>query len=72
MVAHSFVPLPAEFIAIAAWSSASYSAHRYLDRAVQRHLRSRWRWLGRWLVEAILPAAYRRSTAEQRTRHRFC
>ena len=64
MVAHSFVPLPAEFIAIAngmvfgvvvgsivTWTGAMLGAVCAFALA---------RWLGRWFVEAILPA---RSTA---------
>jgi uncharacterized membrane protein YdjX (TVP38/TMEM64 family) len=62
MVAHSFVPLPAEFIAIAngivfgivagsliTWVGAMLGA--VLSFALAR-------WLGRWFVDAILPARY--------------
>jgi uncharacterized membrane protein YdjX (TVP38/TMEM64 family) len=62
MVAHSFVPLPSEFIAIAngivfglvigtiiTWIGAMLGAILAFALA---------RWLGRWFVEAILPARY--------------
>jgi uncharacterized membrane protein YdjX (TVP38/TMEM64 family) len=62
MVAHSFVPLPSEFIAIAngmvfglivgtivTWIGAMLGAILAFALA---------RWLGRWAVEAILPARY--------------
>ena len=62
MVAHSFVPLPSEFIAIAngivfglvvgtivTWIGAMFGAIIAFALA---------RWLGRWFVEAILPVRY--------------
>ncbi len=62
MVAHSFVPLPSEFIAIAngivfglvvgaiiTWIGAMLGAILAFALA---------RWLGRWFVESILPARY--------------